>query len=194
MTDIAPTTDPLERAYEHALAVLGAARVRTVELLLLRIGRLTAEHYPEAAELSVLGIYDTERLLVRADRVLDASGAMLDGYGVDGDSTSEEWDAFTDAIDTDMLDTLESLTGDDYSGRHGIDVPGDAVTAPETVAEALDVAVNITTSAGADGAVLVILDTTFEPDGSDGGPGLRVMVNDGDGFIGVPWAPSQGDQ
>jgi hypothetical protein len=186
--------DPLEREYDHAVAVLDAARTRAVELLLIRIGRLTAEHYPTAAELIVFGSYDIEALLVRAARVLDVDGQVLDGYGSDSESSSEAWDAFTDLIDTDMLDTLAGLTGDEYSGRHSLDVPGDALSPTETCAEALGVAVNITTSAGSDGAVLVILDTDFEPDGSDGGPGLRVMVNDGDGFVGVAFAPPADDQ
>lgn len=50
--------------------------------------------------------------------------------------------------------------------------------------------ITVTRSAGDDGALLVIIDTEFEPDGSDGGPGLRVMVNDGDVFEGVPLGPA----
>lgn len=42
-------------------------------------------------------------------------------------------------------------------------------------------------SAGSDGAMVVIVDTEYEPDGSDGGTGLRVLVNDGDAFVGVPY-------
>lgn len=41
-----------------------------------------------------------------------------------------------------------------------------------------ELSVTVTRSAGTDGAVVVFIDTTFEPDASDGGPGLRVMVND----------------
>jgi hypothetical protein len=40
------------------------------------------------------------------------------------------------------------------------------------------VTISITRSAGDDRAVVVFVDTTFEPDASDGGPGLRVRVND----------------
>ena len=55
------------------------------------------------------------------------------------------------------------------------------------------ITVTVTRSAGDDGAVLVLIDTTFEPDASDRGPGLRVMVNDvyvlhGDND-GVDWSP-----
>ena len=46
-------------------------------------------------------------------------------------------------------------------------------------ADVLTVTVGVTRSSGRDGAVVVFVDTTFEPDGSDGGPGLRVRVNDG---------------
>ena len=49
------------------------------------------------------------------------------------------------------------------------------------------VTIAVTRSGGADGAVLIFVDTDFEPDGSDGGPGLRILVNDGDAFIGMPY-------
>lgn len=42
-------------------------------------------------------------------------------------------------------------------------------------------------SAGTDGAVYVMIDTDREPDGSDGGPGLRVDVNDARVYEGVPY-------
>jgi hypothetical protein len=45
------------------------------------------------------------------------------------------------------------------------------------------ITLTITRSAGRDGVVLVLIDTTFEPDAADGGPGLRVLVNDDS-----PWA------
>lgn len=48
------------------------------------------------------------------------------------------------------------------------------------------VTVTIGTSSGRDGAALVIIDTDGEPDGSDGWKGLRVDVNDGQVFEGVP--------
>lgn len=42
-----------------------------------------------------------------------------------------------------------------------------------------------------DGAIVIELDTSFEPDGSDGvTPGLRVWLNDGDIFAGKE-APSE---
>lgn len=47
-----------------------------------------------------------------------------------------------------------------------------------------DVTVTVTRSAGPDGAVVVFIDTGFEPHGEDGGPGLRVRVNDGKVFAG----------
>jgi hypothetical protein len=42
-------------------------------------------------------------------------------------------------------------------------------------------------SGGADGAIVVQLDTEFEPDASDGGPGLRILLNDSDVYEGVAW-------
>lgn len=44
--------------------------------------------------------------------------------------------------------------------------------------------VTVTRSAGDDRAVLILIDTDFEPDASDGGPGLRVLINDGEAFVG----------
>jgi hypothetical protein len=38
--------------------------------------------------------------------------------------------------------------------------------------------VQIAITPGDDGVIVVYIDTEFEPDGSDGGPGLRVWIND----------------
>ncbi|SRR6266704_603742 len=54
-------------------------------------------------------------------------------------------------------------------------------------------AVTVTRSAGADGAVVVFVDTDFEPDGSDDGPGLRVVVNDEPVYEGVAYQESDGE-
>lgn len=54
-----------------------------------------------------------------------------------------------------------------------------------------DVEVVVVPSAGSDGAVVVMIDTPWEPDGSDGGPGLRVVVNDGHAW-GQPYEPIAG--
>lgn len=50
-----------------------------------------------------------------------------------------------------------------------------------------DVTITVTESAGSDGARLVIIDTDGEPDGSDGSRPLRVLVNDGTVYEGVPY-------
>lgn len=57
--------------------------------------------------------------------------------------------------------------------------------------ELYGVSVKVTTSAGADGAIVVFIDTEFEPDGSDGGPGLRVNVNDHPTYVGTAYMPSE---
>jgi DNA-binding MarR family transcriptional regulator len=54
-----------------------------------------------------------------------------------------------------------------------------------------DVKITVTRSAGNDGAVVVMVDTSFEPDGSDGGPGLRVLVNDDPAFSGRPYVDAR---
>jgi hypothetical protein len=46
------------------------------------------------------------------------------------------------------------------------------------------VEVTVTRSAGDDRAVTVFIDTDFEPGGSDGGPGLRVLINDDEAYVG----------
>lgn len=45
----------------------------------------------------------------------------------------------------------------------------------------------ITKSDGVDGALLVLIDTTTEPDGSDGEGGLRVLLNDEPIYNAVPY-------
>ena len=49
--------------------------------------------------------------------------------------------------------------------------------------------VSVTRSAGDDRAIVVFIDTNFEPDGkapngSDEGPGLRVLINDNEAYVG----------
>lgn len=65
--------------------------------------------------------------------------------------------------------------------------------ATEFIAEGLGVRVTITESAGNDNAIVVFVDTEFAPDASDGGRGLRVLINDDDGYIGVPHRPDPTD-
>lgn len=49
-----------------------------------------------------------------------------------------------------------------------------------------DVVITVTRSAGDDRAVTIFIDTQFEPDGSDG-PGLRILVNDDEAYVGKPY-------
>lgn len=70
--------------------------------------------------------------------------------------------------------------------NRGLDKQG---SGEEITFEAHGLSLTVTKSAGADGAVLVMVDTETEPDGSDGGPGLRVQVNDGSVFEGKPFKP-----
>jgi hypothetical protein len=46
------------------------------------------------------------------------------------------------------------------------------------------VEITVTRSAGDDRAVTVLIDTDFEPDASDGGPGLRILLNDDETYTG----------
>lgn len=56
---------------------------------------------------------------------------------------------------------------------------------PSAFGELAMLTTTVSRSAGNDGAIVVLLDTTFEPDGSDGGPGLRVRINDDLAYEGV---------
>lgn len=48
-----------------------------------------------------------------------------------------------------------------------------------------DLLITVTRSAGDDRAVVVFIDTpTFEPNGKGDSPGLRVLVNDDEAFVG----------
>lgn len=76
--------------------------------------------------------------------------------------------------------------------------PPELVMSLDGVVMALDgVKVAITSSDGTDGAMLVLIETDFEPDASDGGPGLRVALNDGYVYKGVEytsWKPQPGER
>lgn len=183
-----PDATPLDHAYDAAYEIWVAARQRLVDLLLAKIGAYVARDYPAADELVVEGQDDVEGFFVRAQRVT-AGGQLIDGYRSSGESSSDAWDTCVEDLDSTLLDFLAGLTGEDYRGEHSIPVPGAVPDLTGHTTAAMGVTATITTSAGADGAVLVILDTDFEPDASDGGPGLRVMVNDGSAFVGVPHLP-----
>jgi hypothetical protein len=58
---------------------------------------------------------------------------------------------------------------------------------PERSAEE-QVSVVVTRSSGHDRAVVVMVDTGFEPDASDGSPGLRILLNDEPVYEGVAYA------
>lgn len=49
------------------------------------------------------------------------------------------------------------------------------------------ITVTVGTSEMSDRAAIVAIGTEFEPDGSDGGPGLRVNINDDCAYEGVPY-------
>lgn len=56
----------------------------------------------------------------------------------------------------------------------------------------VDLRITVHRSGGSDGAIVVQIDTeSFDPYGDDGGPGLRVNVNDGDAWAGVAYAPTE---
>ncbi len=56
---------------------------------------------------------------------------------------------------------------------------------PETRIDLGPIQFVVTLSDGTDGAMVVFIDTSFEPDGSDGSCGLRVIINDDEAYAGV---------
>lgn len=58
-----------------------------------------------------------------------------------------------------------------------------------------EIVITVTLSAGDDGATLIFIDTPFEPDGSDGSRGLRIVLNDDSLYDGVRFKePAGGDR
>jgi hypothetical protein len=49
------------------------------------------------------------------------------------------------------------------------------------------VTVTVHHSGGTDAAAVVQVETDFAPDGTDGGPGLRIVLHDDDTYVGVPF-------
>jgi hypothetical protein len=65
-----------------------------------------------------------------------------------------------------------------------------AADAGQQTIEAFGVSVILTRSAGRDGAPVVFIDTSEDLEGPDG-PRIRVRVNDGEVYAGIPYAPAR---
>lgn len=89
-----------------------------------------------------------------------------------------------------LLDAIDSIVKAWETGEPGLRTAVDDARDAAADARAVfgDLAdVIIARSAGLDGATLVIIDTDGEPDGSDGSRPVRVLVNDGTVYEGVPY-------
>lgn len=130
----------IDSAYDASYSAWGQARTRLLTALLAKIAAETLDFFPEADTLVVEGEHDSEGFFVRAQRVT-VGGQKIAGYGSDGVSDSDEWDGFSDDIDSTLLDFLAGLTLEDYAGIQPIDLRA-AISAGEglgtTDAEALD--------------------------------------------------------
>ncbi len=85
---------------------------------------------------------------------------------------------------TSMIGRQVRAALDQAYGRAGA-VEKDGAVAQTVTVDRREVTVTVTRSGGLDDAVLVLVDTDFEPDGSDGRGGMRVAVNDAAVLTGV---------
>jgi len=99
-----------------------------------------------------------------------------------------------DLPDTERLDMAISMCGEliDYAtqARAKLKALAGAADANQQTIEALGVTVILTRSAGSDGAPVVFVDTSDDLEGPDG-PRIRVNVNDGEVYAGVPLGDDQ---
>lgn len=111
-------TDPTARRRTAETALAAASR-RLTAAVMANVVTLTLEYFPEANKLLVFGLFGESGFTVRAQRVIDAGDNILAGYDVTGQSSSEEWDDFTDEVDP-LLDELGEQNEDDWTGRNEI--------------------------------------------------------------------------
>lgn len=102
----------------------------------------------------------TERFLAAWQRAVDTQ---------DGGDSDDEVEALYEAVQA-AADQL------------GVSLTPEIQSIPAALDE--EITVIVTRSAGTDGVVLVMIDTTFEPSAPT--PGLRVLVNDEPVFVGLP--------
>lgn len=155
-------THPIRPVSEDAyLAARNAYFEHTVQfsaVLRGKVAAMVAAAYPTAVSLVAVGEYGEEfEMRLRAQRVLDAEGNVIAGYGPLKGWT-EEWDDFVDAVD-DVLDHLAQINGDEYLGEQTFAFAHPATLRPP-VALRLDVA-----------------DDAWEPSGEDHDPTARLNAS-----------------
>ena len=98
-------------------------------------------------------------------------------------------DGTTDLPDGERLDMAISMCDEfiDYAtqARTKLKTLAGAADADQQTIQALGVTVILTRSAGSDGAPVVFVDTSDDLEGPDG-PRIRVNVNDGEVYVGIP--------
>lgn len=95
------------------------------------------------------------------------------------------------ASPTIVVEPHPNPNGRQYHERLPASVPPEGSMRFEDLDTGLMVTIAVGHSDGVDGAFVVQIDTNLEPDASDGGPGLRVLLNDGDLWVGVPYQPDE---
>jgi hypothetical protein len=102
-------------------------------------------------------------------------------------------DGTWDLPDGERLDMAISMCSEliDYATqtRAKLKAHAGATDADQQTIEAFGVTVILTRSAGSDGAPVVFVDTSEDLEGPDG-PRIRVRVNDGPVYVGIPHRPA----
>jgi hypothetical protein len=88
-------------------------------LLLVQLAERIHAAYPAAAVVHASGEHNEDLLVsLHADRVTDAAGVTLAGYG-NPQTHTDAWDILTQAI-APLLDEIAQLNGDDYLGAQQV--------------------------------------------------------------------------
>jgi hypothetical protein len=98
-------------------------------LLLAQLAERIHAAYPAAAVVHATGEHNEDLLVsLHADRVTDAAGVTLAGYG-NPQTHTDAWDTLTQAIDP-LLDEIAQLNGDDYLGAQQLDLNASSADLP----------------------------------------------------------------
>lgn len=108
----------LEADYESAKRNYTQAASRLAEVLEQIAVASVLDQHPTAKRIDVQGEYDEEGgLRLRLQRILDSD---VDGSALwDIDEGGDEW---VDVIDSEYLDWLADITGEDWVGEHQLDM------------------------------------------------------------------------
>lgn len=105
--------------YDAARTAYHAAAHEYEAAIYNHVGTLVRERFPTAAKANVYGTVNEDGTpVLRVVTIVDAEGKVLAAV----DEPEEAWEDFIDELDTEYLDVLIDLTGDDYLGDNEIEV------------------------------------------------------------------------